>query len=164
MTYIFGYYDSLLSLFCIFPVTFCWSLIFLDKFLKNKGWTWFSLLYLLVVLSHALFAGAEISLYLLLTSNKKFVYEVARGTTLRWQMLFSPLFVSFNLRFRVDSLGHQERNLQWAERGKPKEGREEENMCSNKFNGPIRTKLKVIFLQFYKELTEDHPKNIYCVL
>ena len=35
-------------------------------------------------------------------------------------------------------------------------------MCSNKFDGPIRTKFKVIFLQFYtvgKELTVDHPKK-----
>ena len=42
------------------------------------------------------------------------------------------------------------------------EGREEENMCSSKFDGPIRTKFKVIFLQFFtvgKELTVDHPKK-----
>ena len=43
------------------------------------------------------------------------------------------------------------------------EGRTRGNMCSNKFDGPIRTKFKVIFLQFYKERTIDHLKNKSCV-
>ena len=50
-----------------------------------------------------------------------------------------------------------------SEKGRTKEGREEENMCSTKFDGPIRTNFKVIFLQFYKELTVDHLKNKSCV-
>ena len=63
-----------------------------------------------------------------------------------------------------NNLGIESDSSQFSEekRGRTKEGREEENMCSNKFDGPIRTKFKVIFLQFYtvgKELTVDHPKK-----
>ena len=71
--------------------------------------------------------------------------------------LIRPRKISNNLGLSSESSQFSEEKGRRTE-----EGREEEKMCSNKFDGPIRTEFKLIFLQSYtvgKQLTEDHPKK-----